>query len=109
MIKRFSTLTRQLLKQQKYIQNQSLNSYLVSLTQKQPFYFCNAKPNLDNKVNINLEDPNEEFEVSFSEKNKELLSSIDEYEKALAFFQKGKYRISNEFFKRVLHNLEKTN
>ncbi len=39
--------------------------------------------------------------------NRELLSGLNEYKEALNFFQNGKYRISEEFFRRTLKILEK--
>ena len=36
------------------------------------------------------------------------LKTINEYKEALQFFQQGKYRISNEFFKRVASKMEGT-
>lgn len=40
--------------------------------------------------------------------NEAQLKTISEYKEALNFFQQGKYRISNEFFQRVLTQLEAT-
>lgn len=38
----------------------------------------------------------------------ERLKGINEYKEALQFYQEGKYRISNDKFKRVLFQLEET-
>ena len=38
----------------------------------------------------------------------EQMKTLNEYKEALHFFQQGKYRISNEFFNRVLTHLEAT-
>lgn len=40
--------------------------------------------------------------------NDEQLKNVHEYKEALKFYQQGRYRISNEFFKRVLSNIEKS-
>ena len=38
----------------------------------------------------------------------EQMKTLNEYKEALHFYQQGKYRISNEFFNRVLTHLEST-
>lgn len=36
------------------------------------------------------------------------MASIEDYEKALEFYAKGKYRISQEFFRRTIDHLKKS-
>ncbi|KRW98750.1 Cyclic nucleotide-binding protein [Pseudocohnilembus persalinus] len=98
--------------------NNSEKPIQKNLNQKTIQYFCspinektnskipNEKQTQNKGVKIDLDDKLQEEELMFNEKNKELLSGVEDYEKALQFFQIGKYRISLEFFKRVLANLE---
>lgn len=54
---------------------------------------------------INPETPNANETEKKASKD-EQLKFINEYKEALHFYQQGKYRISNEFFNRVLNQIE---
>jgi tetratricopeptide (TPR) repeat protein len=54
---------------------------------------------------INAETP-DASEAQKKAAKEEQLKAINEYKEALHFYQQGKYRISNEFFSRVLNQIE---
>jgi hypothetical protein len=78
------------------------------------FYF-NARAFSENKqpsgqtIEINNPDDAQQGKGTHKPQANESLKAISEYKDALSYFQQGKYRISDELFKRVLGILEQTN
>lgn len=78
----------------RFVRNFSTNPEVNAQTQGQP-----------SPQTINADQSNSTTEKEKAERD-EQLKSVNEYKEALHFYQQGKYRISNEFFKRVLANMK---
>ncbi len=69
------------------------------------FFFSEEKKQQTNPKKINDDAPPNEI-LNIDEK---LIFNLNEYKQALFYFSNGKYRISQEFYKRVLVYLENNN
>jgi hypothetical protein len=74
-----------------------ISSRKFTESKQQPFAAQEIKPDQLNPESPPTSKPDESLKV------------LSEYQEALQYFQKGKYRISDEYFKRTLNILEKGN
>jgi len=84
------------------IQRNTFQKFIRNFSQVPGSEATGAHPNAQT---INPETPNANDATQKPAKD-EQMKAINEYKEALHFYQQGKYRISNEFFSRVLNQIE---